>query len=157
MMHALQVGRLDRWRGPPLLLVRPKISHLDWFTMSHTEEMIEAGYSATVEALLQAPRALAYGEGIFPKHEVLLKVDKAACVGCTLCATMSGGLMKMNREGKAFPVQSVVHWSGADGDFVRHCPTNAITASHLDDHDTANEDAASPPTESTTSWNAWAD
>ena len=54
MMHALQLQPLADWRGPPMLLIRPSVGHRDMFSFVHTEELIQAGYSATMAALDQA-------------------------------------------------------------------------------------------------------
>ena len=37
----------------------------------------------------------------------------------------------MGEDGKAFARKPVVEWSPADGDFVNHCPTLAISAEPL--------------------------
>jgi hypothetical protein len=39
--------------------------------------------------------------------------------------------MGMDARGKAYPKTEIVDWCSADGEFVRHCPTEAITASRL--------------------------
>jgi hypothetical protein len=39
--------------------------------------------------------------------------------------------MAMDARGKAYPTSEVVDWCSADGDFVRHCPTDAISATRL--------------------------
>jgi hypothetical protein len=39
--------------------------------------------------------------------------------------------MAMDSRGKAYPKHEIVDWCSADGDFVRHCPTEAISASRL--------------------------
>ena len=51
MMHALQLNPLATWSGPPMLLIRPRVGHRDWFEFSHAEEMIQAGYDGTMSAL----------------------------------------------------------------------------------------------------------
>jgi len=40
MMHALQEISLASWSGPPILLVRPRVSHVPWFSFGHTEELL---------------------------------------------------------------------------------------------------------------------
>jgi len=37
----------------------------------------------------------------------------------------------MDSTNKAYPLSQIVNWCSADGDFVRHCPTEAISASRL--------------------------
>jgi Predicted esterase of the alpha-beta hydrolase superfamily len=51
MMHALQLNPLATWTGPPMLLIRPRVGHRDWFEFSHAQEMIQAGYDGTMSAL----------------------------------------------------------------------------------------------------------
>ena len=43
--------------------------------------------------------------------------------------------MALDSEGKAYPLSPTCEWSPADGDFVRHCPTAAITVRRLDIED----------------------
>jgi hypothetical protein len=37
----------------------------------------------------------------------------------------------MGPDGKAYVRTDIVDWCSADGDFVRHCPTQAISANGL--------------------------
>jgi NTE family protein len=127
MMHALQEHPLAHWQGPPMLLVRPKVSHIGWFAFGHTEELVEEGYRATREALCDLDVLLAATGGIFPRRLVQLAVDRAACTGCGLCVALAPRHMTMDATGRARPVTHDVPWSPADGDFVKHCPTRAIT------------------------------
>jgi NTE family protein len=128
MMHALQLGPLIRWNRPPMLLVRPRISHISWFSFTHADELIEAGYTAAREALDAYDECLDEPAGIFPRQPVNLSVDSEKCIGCTLCVALAPDTMAMGEDGKAFPLSPVVEWSPADGDFVHHCPTLAISA-----------------------------
>jgi NTE family protein len=131
MMHALQANLLQQWSGPPLLLVRPKVSQVGWFRFDVAAELIEAGYNATVEALADLDRCVASKSGIFPRSVVQLAVDQSLCNGCRLCVAAAPTAMTMNAEGKAVPRADVVDWSPADGEFIRHCPTGALTATKL--------------------------
>jgi NTE family protein len=128
MMHTLQQFPLEHWQGPPMLLVRPKIAHIDWFAFSHTPELIAAGYRATMEALAQAADWLAAPSGIYPRRAVQVEVDRDKCVGCGLCVALAPKLMGLDSSGKAFARTRYADWSPADGDFVGQCPTLAITA-----------------------------
>jgi hypothetical protein len=49
--------------------------------------------------------------------------------------------MAMDETGKAVARVPVVDWSPADGDFVHHCPTYAITADTVDRLSDANQPA----------------
>jgi len=131
MMHALQLAPLVNWDGPPMLLVRPKISHIPWFSFSHMEELIHAGYEAATDALDACSTCLEQQTGVFPQREIRVEVDPAKCIGCTLCVALAPETMAMGEDGKAFARKPVVEWSPADGDFVNHCPTLAISAEPL--------------------------
>jgi NTE family protein len=114
MMHALQLSPLREWSGPPMFLIRPRLGHVGWLSFSHTAEAITEGYRAAREALAQLPECLAATGGVYPRAAYRLSVDRDACTGCGFCAKTE-----------------IVDWCSADGDFVRHCPTEAITASRL--------------------------
>jgi NTE family protein len=132
MMHKLQEMPLADWGGPPMLLIRPRVSHLSWFSFAHGEEMIRAGYEAATAALDQVGGALRTGRGVYPRRWTEIEVDEAKCIGCRTCAALAPRQMAMDASGKAYPIFPRVHWSPADGDFVHHCPTAAITARELE-------------------------
>jgi NTE family protein len=128
MMKSLQSLQLARWHGPPLLLVRPAVWKYGWFSFAHVDRMIQLGYEAAIDAFDRAGASLMLG-GVWPRRLVEVRVDHAACTGCTLCVSLAPRMMTMNREGKAEVLRSPVEWSRADGDFVHQCPTGAI---HVD-------------------------
>ncbi len=128
MMHALQLVPLTHWAGPPMLLIRPKVSHIGWFSFSRTSELIAAGYDAASEALDFYDSAFEQESGVYPRRDMRIEVDKGKCIGCGLCVALAPDLMGMGADGKAFSRERLVSWSPADGDFVHHCPTFAITA-----------------------------
>ena len=128
MMKSLQSLQLDRWRGPPLLLVRPAVWNYGLFSFAHVDRMIELGYIAANDALNRAGASLMLG-GVWPRRVVEVRVDRAACTGCSLCVTLAPQMMIMDQENKAEVLVSPVEWSRADGDFVHQCPTSAI---HVD-------------------------
>jgi NTE family protein len=131
MMHALQLHPLERWSGPPMILIRPRVSHIGWFSFKHADELIEAGYKAAVEALRDFDACVNSESGIFPRRQVAISVDREKCIGCTLCVALAPRVMAMDETGKAVARVPVVDWSPADGDFVHHCPTYAIHADPL--------------------------
>ncbi|MEX2181235.1 MAG: patatin-like phospholipase family protein [Gemmatimonadaceae bacterium] len=131
MMKSLQSLQLSNWRGPPLLLVRPAVWHYNLFSFAHVDRMITLGYEAANDALGRAGTSLLAG-GIWPRRIVEITVDREACTGCTLCATLAPHMMAMDRDAKAQVLHSPVEWSRADGDFVHQCPTNAIRVNTLD-------------------------
>jgi len=142
MMHALQLAPFATWTRPPMILIRPKVNHIGWFSFTQTDELIEAGYTAAMEAFTHYEECLAWGTGVFPRRPMQITVDQKKCIGCTLCVALAPDVMAMNEKGKAYPLTRVVEWSPADGDFVHHCPTYAIEATRLE---TATLPAA-PPT-----------
>jgi NTE family protein len=147
MMHALQLTPFAAWTRPPMILIRPKINHIGWFSFSNTDELLQAGYTAAMEACKHYEECIAWGIGVFPRRAMQITVDREKCVGCTLCTAMAPDLMAMDSHHKAYPLQPVVEWSPADGDFVHHCPTYAIEATRID----AEERPTAPPTVDPTS------
>ena len=128
MMKSLQALQLASWTGPPLLLVRPAVWHYNWFSFANVDRIIQLGYEAANDALGKVGNSLILG-GVWPRRMVEVTVDRQACNGCTLCATIAPQMMTMDQDGKAQVLHSPVEWSRADGDFVSQCPTNAI---HVD-------------------------
>jgi NTE family protein len=126
MMHALQLAPLEHWAGPPMVLIRPKVSHIGWFNFTQADEVIDAGYRAATEALENFDQCFEAETGIFPRRAMRVTVNRDKCIGCTLCAALAPQVMAMDKFGKAYPWTSEVEWSPADGDFVQHCPTYAI-------------------------------
>jgi NTE family protein len=132
MMHALQLAPFATWTRPPMILIRPKVNHIGWFSFSHTDDLIEAGYTAAMEACKHYEECIAWGIGVFPRRPIQITVDRKKCIGCTLCVALAPDVMAMDASQKAYPLTPVVEWSPADGDFVHHCPTYAIEATRLD-------------------------
>ena len=131
MMHALQLAPLREWSGPPMFLIRPRLGHVGWLSFSHTADVIAEGYRAARDALTQLPECLAASGGVYPRAAYRIEVDRDLCTGCGFCAAIAPESMMMDARGKAAPRQEIVDWCSADGDFVRHCPTQAISASRL--------------------------
>jgi len=132
MMHALQLAPFATWTRPPMILIRPKVNHIGWFSFSHTDELLEAGYTAAMEACKHYEECITWGIGVFPRRAMQIKVDREKCIGCTLCTALAPDVMAMDSHKKAYPLTPVVEWSPADGDFVHHCPTFAIEATRLE-------------------------
>jgi len=132
MMHALQGIALKQWTGPPMILIRPKVSHFGWFRFDVTADLIEEGYHAATQALRDLETCLLSPGTIFPRRLVQLAVDQAKCNGCGLCVAAAPNVMALDLEGKAFPRSDVVDWSPADGEFVRQCPTGALEAKQIE-------------------------
>jgi NTE family protein len=128
MMHALQLQPLTAWNGPPMLLIRPRVADGGWLSFGNTAAIIAEGYRAATEALEHFDTVLTARGGVFPQRRVTLSVDRTKCTGCGICVNLAPRIMTFDREGHATPISRIVDWSPADGDFVLHCPTNAITA-----------------------------
>ncbi len=142
MMHEQQQHSLERWTSPPMLLIRPKVSHIGWFSFAHVEELLQRGYEATRDALRDLDVLLRAPGGIFPRRQVQLSVDHDACIGCGICVARAPNMMALDVDGKAYVLTREHSWSPADGAFVRYCPVDAI---HVDPMT-----QASPPTASST-------
>ncbi len=128
MMHALQAAALARWQGPPVLLVRPRVGHIGWFTFGRAREFADAGYAAATAAFAEWDAALAGRGGIYPRRAVRVEVDRARCTGCGLCVALAPEAMTLDGRGKAYARDRAVSWSPADGGFVGQCPTQALRA-----------------------------
>lgn len=126
MMHSLQQFPLERWGGPPMLLIRPKVGR-DWLSFSNSAKHIREGYRAAARALEDFDLYLEQPGGIYPRKRVELTVNREKCIGCGICVSMAPTYMGLDSKGKAFARTTSVEWSAADGDFVHHCPTEAIT------------------------------
>ena len=146
MMHALQLAPFATWTRPPMILIRPKVNHIGWFSFSNTDELLEAGYAAAMEACKHYEECITWGIGVFPRRAMQIHVNREKCIGCTLCVALAPDLMAMDASQKAYPIAPVVEWSPADGDFVHHCPTLAISATRLDQQGKSTVDPTSEPT-----------
>jgi NTE family protein len=132
MMHALQLVPFENWTKPPMILIRPKVAHIGWFSFSDTNEVLEAGYAAAMDALQYFEECCEEGTGVFPRRATEIVVDPEKCIGCELCVALAPHLMAMDGRRKAYPMTPIVEWSPADGDFVHHCPTYAIEVTRLE-------------------------
>jgi NTE family protein len=126
MMRTLQGWPLAHWSGPPLVLIRPKVSQFGWFNFEKIPLLITAGAQAAEDAQSAIAQALRVGHGIFPRKAAQIQVMEEKCTGCGLCIAMAPHAMRRGAEGKAEPVQAEFDWSPVDGDFVAQCPTGAI-------------------------------
>ena len=132
MMHTLQQQPLTAWQGPPMLLIRPRVSHVGWFDFQHTAEPIDAGYRAAEEAFDHLDTVRTAPGGVFPRRSVRVVVDHGKCTGCGICVALAPNVMGLDSRRKAYALTHVLDWSPADGDFVNHCPTRAISIERVD-------------------------
>ncbi len=132
MMHALQQFPLERWQGPPMILIRPRVDDANWLSFTHTEQNIEEGYLAAMSALERFESYWERPSCVFPRRRVRIDVNRPLCTGCGTCIALAPAVMALDEDGKAFARTHVVEWSPADGGFVHECPTHAITATNVD-------------------------
>ena len=120
---------LAAWHTPPLVLVQPRVEHVPMFSFEHTRDLLGEGRRATAAALDATGDAIRTAKGgIFPRRQVQLGVLRERCIGCGTCVAIApAGYFRMDDEGKAIAREEPCTWSPMDGDFVRHCPTYAIT------------------------------
>jgi NTE family protein len=132
MFHALQQFPLERWHGPPMVLIRPKVNDANWLSFADTTANIEEGYRAAKRALERFDSFWGNPSCVFPRRRVQIDVDEEKCTGCGLCVSLAPAVMGMDRKHKAYARTRVVEWSPADGGFVHECPTIAIAAHNVD-------------------------
>lgn len=132
MMHALQQFPLERWSGPPMVLVRPKVNDANWLSFSDTPANIQAGYDAANLALARFDSYWGRQGCVFPRRRVRVDVDEDKCTGCGTCVALAPAVMGLDASNKAFARTRIVEWSPADGGFVHECPTGAIAAHNVD-------------------------
>lgn len=144
MMHALQQYPLERWHGPPMVLVRPKVDDANWLSFTDTSANIEAGYRAAMIALERFDSYWDKPGCVFPRRRVQIDVDRDLCTGCGTCVALAPAIMVMDATNKASARTHIVEWSPADGGFVHECPTNAIKAQNVDRRATSASATALP-------------
>ena len=131
MMHALQQFPLMHWSGPPMILIRPKLSE-DWLSFGNASATIDEGYRKASLALEDYDAVVAQESGIYPRRRVSIDVNRDKCIGCGLCVALAPNIMGMDSTGKAFARTRTADWSTADGDFVHQCPTCAIEVEKIE-------------------------
>jgi NTE family protein len=121
-------SQLRDWKGPPLVLVQPRVEHISMFAFDKTKELIEAGYRATSNTLDQlGVRLSGISEGMHPTRRLRVLVDEDRCVGCGSCVVQAPQVFRLDARGKAEVVTPVQSWSPIDGAYVLNCPTYAIS------------------------------
>jgi NTE family protein len=82
VMHTQIESQLRAWSGPPLVLVQPKVEHISMFAFDRTEELLEAGYRATIQTLDQLGGRLgAIAGGLHPTRRRLRDMRGAGPTG----------------------------------------------------------------------------
>jgi len=121
-------GQLREWQGPPLILVQPRVEHISMFAFDRNEELLEAGYRATAQALDSLGGKLdAVPRGLHPTRRLRVLVDDERCVGCGACVVQAPKVFRLDARGKAEVHSPVQTWSPIDGAYVLNCPTYAIS------------------------------
>jgi ferredoxin len=121
-------AQLRDWKGPPLVLVQPRVEHISMFAFDKTAELIEAGYRATSSTLDQlGTRLSGVAAGMHPTRRLRVLVDESRCVGCGSCVIQAPQVFRLDSRGKAEVLTPVQTWSPIDGAYVLNCPTYAIS------------------------------
>src|SRR5213594_4069985 len=129
-MQALLELRLREWGAPPIYYMHPRVEHISPFSFDHLRELVEEGYRATAAALDHPDEWPRPGDtGVYPKRGVIVRVQRERCIGCGACLVQAPpGMFVLDAQGKAVVTRPEQEWSPVDGEFIRHCPTYAISA-----------------------------
>jgi NTE family protein len=129
-MQSLLELRMREWTTPPIFYIHPRVEHISPFSFDHLRELVEEGYRATIAALDRPEEWPAPGDaGVHPKRRVIVRVQRERCIGCGACLIQAApGMFVLDAQGKAVVTRPEQEWSPIDGEFIRHCPTYAISA-----------------------------
>ena len=129
-MQSLLELRLHSWTTPPIYYVHPRVEHISMFSFDHLREVVEEGYRSTSAALDTPQEWPQPGDvGVYPKRGVVVRVQRERCIGCGACLLQAPpGMFVLDAQGKAVVTRPEQEWSPIDGEFIRHCPTYAISA-----------------------------
>ncbi len=129
-MQSLLELRLREWTTPPVFYIHPRVEHISAFDFDHLRELVEEGYRSTVAALDRPAEWPGPGDaGVYPRRAVTVRVQRERCIGCGACLVQAPpGMFVLDAQGKAVVTQPDQEWSPIDGEFIRHCPTYAISA-----------------------------
>ena len=129
-MQTILELRLREWTTPPIYYIHPRVEHISAFDFDHLREVVEEGYRATVAALDRPEEWPAPGDaGVHPRRPVTVRVQRERCIGCGACLVQAPpGMFVLDAQGKAVVTRPDQEWSPIDGEFIRHCPTYAISA-----------------------------
>ncbi len=129
-MQTILELRFREWTTPPIYYIHPRVEHISAFDFEHLREVVEEGYRATVAALDRPEEWPASGDaGVYPRRPVTVRVQRERCIGCGACLVQAPpGMFVLDAQGKAVVTRPDQEWSPIDGEFIRHCPTYAISA-----------------------------
>ena len=137
MMHALQQFPLERWHGPPMVLIRPRVDDAAWLSFADTSSNIAEGYRSASRALERFESYWDHPNCVYPRRRVQIDVNRELCTGCGTCVSLAPAVMGIDGTGKAYARTHIVDWSPAEGGFVHECPTGAISAVNIDRRSTS--------------------
>lgn len=133
VMQTMVEEGLRGWQYPALLLIHPRVEHVSMFAFDKTLELIEEGYRATKEVVgLFGGPLPEDAHGIYPRRRVRVRVREERCIGCGACVIRAPHVFAIGDDGKAGVLEPEQTWSPLDGDYVRNCPTYAISARLVD-------------------------
>ncbi len=129
-MQSLLELRLLAWDTPPIYYMHPRVEHISPFSFDHLRELVEEGYRATIAALDRPDEWPEPGyAGVHPKRRVTVRVQRERCIGCGACLVQAPpGMFVLDAQRKAIVTRPDQEWSPIDGEYIRHCPTYAISA-----------------------------
>ena len=129
-MQSLLELRLREWTTPPIYYIHPRVEHISAFSFDHLRELVEEGHRATIAELDHPAEWPAPGDaGVYPHRAVTVRVQRERCIGCGACLVQAPpGMFVLDAQGKAVVTRPDQVWSPIDGEFIRHCPTYAISA-----------------------------
>jgi len=134
VMQTMAEESLRGWEKPALLLVHPRVEHVPMFAFDRTRELIDEGYRATKAVLDEFGGPLPDdARGIYPRRHVRIRVSADRCIGCGACVLRAPHVFALGAGGKAEVLEPDQSWSPLDGDYVRNCPTYAISARVADE------------------------
>ena len=134
LMQTLLEQRVRTWTAPPVHYIQPRVEHVTMFSFDHLREEVEEGHRATSTALDRPDEWPEPDDvGIYPKRQVVVRVERDRCIGCGTCLVHGPqGMFVLDSERKAVVTQPDQEWSPMDGGYIRHCPTYAIIARPAD-------------------------
>jgi len=113
----------------PIYYIHPRVEHISAFDFDHLREVVEEGYRATIAALDRPAEWPGQATSASTRAVRHRRVQRERCIGCGACLVQAPpGMFVLDAQGKAVVTRPDQDWSPIDGEFIRHCPTYAISA-----------------------------